>query len=76
MLEIKYSNKDLLPKFGVFVLVSCGSLLIQYLVMKSGVSLLGRGFLVENFLVAVGILLGLIWNFTMYKKLIWKTKKS
>ncbi|MFC1727713.1 glycosyltransferase [Patescibacteria group bacterium] len=71
-----FDFKKLLPKFMIFIMISFGSLLIQFLVMKVGVALLGRGFIIENGLVAVGILIGLIWNFTMYKKLIWKTKHS
>lgn len=65
----------LLSKFIVFNLVSMGSILIQFIVMKVGVGILGRGFLVENGLVMVGILIGLVWNFTMYKKVVWKKKK-
>jgi len=65
----------LLAKFATFVLVSMGSILIQFVVMKIGVSVLGRGFIIENGLVMVGILIGLVWNFTMYKKVIWKKKK-
>ncbi len=64
----------LLGKFAMFNLVSMGSIFIQFIVIKIGVGALGRGFLIENGLVMVGILLGLAWNFTMYKKVIWKTK--
>ena len=66
--------KKLLPKFAQFNLVSLGSILIQFLVMKFGVTLLGRSLIHENSLVAVGILIGLVWNYTMYTKLIWKKK--
>jgi dolichol-phosphate mannosyltransferase len=64
----------LLGKFLVFNLVSLGSIFIQFVVMKLGVGILGRGFLIENGLVMVGILIGLVWNFTMYKKVVWKKK--
>ncbi len=65
----------LLAKFLQFNLVSLGSILIQFLVVKIGVSILGRSLILENFLVIIGILIGLIWNYTMYTKIIWKNKK-
>jgi dolichol-phosphate mannosyltransferase len=75
--KIAFSNlKQLLPKFGLFNLVSFGSILIQFIVIKLGIGLLGRGLLIENGLVMVGILIGLVWNFTMYKKVIWKAAKT
>jgi len=61
-------------KFLQFNFVSLGSILIQFLVMKIGVSFLGRSILWENILVACGILIGLIWNYTMYTRIIWKKK--
>jgi len=64
--------KKLFLKFLQFNLVSTGSILIQFLVMKIGVAILGRAFLLENFLMMVGILIGLIWNYTMYTRFIWK----
>ena len=42
--------------------------------MKIGVSILGRSLILENIFVMVGILVGLIWNYTMYTRLIWKKK--
>jgi len=67
--------KRLLYKFLQFNFVSLGSILIQFLVMKIGVSILGRSILWENILVACGILIGLIWNYTMYTRIIWKKKQ-
>lgn len=64
----------LILKFLQFNLVSLGSILIQFVVMKIGVGILGRSFWLENMLVAIGILIGLIWNYTMYTRLIWKKK--
>ncbi len=49
-----------------FNFVSLGSILIQFFVMRVGVTILGRSFIWENLLVAAGILFGLIWNYTMY----------
>lgn len=67
--------KKLIFKFFQFNLVSLGSIFIQFLVMKVGVNLLGRSFLWENILVGIGILIGLVWNYTMYTRLIWKNAK-
>lgn len=66
--------KKLIIKFLQFNLASMGSIIIQFLVLKIGVNLLGRSFLIENSLVAVGILLGLVWNYLMYTRWIWKKK--
>lgn len=68
--------KKLVFKFLQFNLVSLGSILIQFVVMKIGVSILGRSLILENILVMVGILIGLIWNYTMYTRLIWKDAKN
>ncbi|MFC1711813.1 glycosyltransferase [Patescibacteria group bacterium] len=71
--KIKFSKVGkLLAKFVQFNLVSLGSILIQFVVMKIGVSVVGRSLLWENLLVMIGILIGLVWNYTMYTKLIWK----
>lgn len=64
--------KKLVLKFFQFNLVSLGSILIQFLVMKIGVAALGRSAIWENILVAIGILIGLTWNYIMYTRLIWK----
>jgi len=66
--------KKLISKFIQFNLVSLGSIIIQFFTLKIGVSLLGRSLIIENLLVAAGILLGLIWNYIMYTRLIWKSK--
>lgn len=71
-----FDIKKVVPKFAVFNLVSMGSIIIQSVIMWLGVSTLGRGFWIENGLVMIGILIGLVWNFTMYKKVVWKTKHA
>jgi len=68
--------KKLLIKFIQFNLASMGSIIIQFLVLKIGVGLLGRSFWIENGLVAIGILIGLIWNYLMYTRFVWKTHKK
>lgn len=75
-LEAGKNIQKLLLKFGQFNLFSLGSLLIQFVVMKIGTGILGRGFFIENGLVVVGILLGLVYNFTIYTRLIWKTSQK
>jgi len=61
-----------LVRFVKFNVLSLGSIVIQNIVLLGGVYLLGRGSLVENGLVLLGILLGLIWNYLMYTRVVWK----
>lgn len=61
-------------KFLQFNFLSGGSLLIQYLVMRFGLSFFGQTFLVRQTLFVTGILLGLTWNFSFYRKVIWKAR--
>lgn len=63
-----------LVRFGKFNVLSLGSIVIQNLVLFLGVRALGQSFLIENGLVLLGILLGLIWNYLMYTRVVWKTK--
>lgn len=69
------SFKSLLLKLPQFNVLSLGSVLIQAAVMEMGTRLIPID---NNFidfgLVALGILVGLVWNFTMYTKIVWKTK--
>lgn len=64
--------KKLIAGFIKFNILSLGSIIIQNLVLLLGVKLLGRSFLAENGLVLTGILLGLIWNYLMYTRIVWK----
>ncbi|MCX6816776.1 MAG: glycosyltransferase family 2 protein [Candidatus Beckwithbacteria bacterium] len=64
--------KKLLVGFIKFNILSLGSIIIQNLVLLLGIKLLGRSFLAENGLVLTGILLGLIWNYLMYTRVVWK----
>lgn len=61
-----------LIRFIKFNLSSLGSILIQNLVLIGGIKLLGQTFMIENLLVIVGILLGLIVNYLMYTRVVWK----
>ena len=65
----------LIKKLPMFNFLSLGSIVIQAVVMWSGTKILDVSSLLPYlFLVVLGILLGLIWNFTMYTKVIWKNK--
>ncbi|MFC1627033.1 glycosyltransferase [Patescibacteria group bacterium] len=75
----KFSGKQLgkLGKgFLKFNVLSVGSIIIQNIVLLGGIALLGRSFWIENALVIFGILLGLIWNYLMYTRVVWKTHKK
>lgn len=63
-----------LARFIKFNLSSFGSLIIQNIVLFGGVALLGQSIIIENILVTVGIILGAIWNYLMYTRVVWKTK--
>jgi dolichol-phosphate mannosyltransferase len=71
----RFSMKNLNRLFKGFLkfnLLSIGSIIIQNVVLLLGVYFLGRSFLIENGLVIIGILLGLIWNYLMYTRVVWK----
>jgi dolichol-phosphate mannosyltransferase len=70
-----------LSKFAQFNLGSVGSVVIQYIVMQACVALFGvftiltlGSFAVEsdNLYLVLGVLLGMIWNFSIYSLVIWK----
>lgn len=71
-------------KFLQFNVGSFGSIAIQYAVMQVAVrtfgiftlfSLAGIDIVVDNVYLAVGVLLGMIWNFTIYNTVIWRKSK-
>ncbi len=64
----------LIFKFLQFNLTSLGSIFIQWVVIVLGVKILGSGLILDNLYTMVGILIGLVWNYTMYTKIIWKKK--
>ena len=63
-----------LARFIKFNLSSFGSLIIQNIVLLGGVRLLGQSIKIENILVTIGIIMGAIWNYLMYTRVVWKTK--
>lgn len=60
------------PKFLQFNVVSLGSLAIQWATLYFGGQILGSAFWTIRGLYILGVLLGLVWNFTLYKRLIWR----
>ena len=68
------ANDLRLSRFIKFNVLSFGSLVIQNLVLIIGVKLLGQSLIIENTLVLLGIILGMIWNYLMYTRVVWKTK--
>lgn len=73
-----------IAKFLQFNLGSVGSVVIQYITMQllvrslgvfTVLSLLGVHITSDNFYLVLGVLLGMIWNFTVYSKIIWRKKK-
>lgn len=63
-----------LVRFIKFNISSLGSLVIQNIVLLGGVAILGQSWLIENSLVVGGILLGTVWNYLMYTRVVWKQK--
>lgn len=60
------------PKFNLLVM---GSILIQAVVLEIGSRLVGRDSnWIDFILISIGILLGLIYNYSMYKRYIWKNQ--
>jgi dolichol-phosphate mannosyltransferase len=72
-------------KFLTFNLSSVGSVVIQYITMQSAVRFLGIFTLItlagitissDNLYLIAGVLIGMVWNFTMYSKVIWRKKQE
>lgn len=75
----------LVYKFVEFNATSLGSLLIQAGVSEVGtrvfgivqvISILGFKLFSDDIYLMTGILIGMVWNYTMYNLVIWKKKKS
>jgi dolichol-phosphate mannosyltransferase len=64
----------MLFKFIQFNLTSLGAVVIQYVVVRIGVEIFGRPLYMVYFVIAV--LIGLVWNYFMYSKVIWKKKEE
>ena len=84
--DVKLKPSQVPAKFLAFNLSSIGSIVIQMVVAAIGTSIIGiRPLFNVPFLeyeidsgllfVVTGILLGMIWNYFAYTRLIWKTKQ-
>jgi dolichol-phosphate mannosyltransferase len=61
-----------LKKLGLFNFLSLGSMLIQTVVIFIGVDVIGRSGILENIYVIIGIGIGSIYNYKMYRHVVWK----
>ncbi len=68
----KISGVALLPKFIQFNLAALGGLLIQSGTVLFGTNITGRDSYFPWYIIGVSI--GLIWNYIMYSRVIWKSK--
>lgn len=66
----KIHRTSVIPKFFQFNLASVGAIIIQAGIVGLGTSIFGVASYRWFYLVGVGI--GMIWNYTMYSKVIWK----
>ena len=69
-------RKNLITKFVNFNFVSLGSVFIQFLTQLAGNYFFGDSRIIVYTFYIVGVFLGLISNFYLYKKFIWKHKKK
>ncbi len=59
----------------VYIVSSFIPIVVRSQLVAYAVVWLGNTFIVSNTAFMIGIILGLIWNFTVYSKIIWKGKK-
>ena len=72
--KLKKSLPILIPKFLSFNVLSFGSPIIQWLTVRAATNYIGDQDLVTWAAYISGILIGLVWNYTVYNKIIWKKK--
>jgi len=70
----KLKTRQIPFKFLQFNLTVLGSVVIQWLTIRTGRMLFGDEVSVIYFFYIMGVGIGLIWNYFFYNKLIWKTK--
>lgn len=61
-------------RFLVFNLASIGSVIIQFITIEIGTGIFGKPSYRIFYVLGVGI--GLIWNYFMYNRVVWKTHKG
>lgn len=60
----------------VYAIFSAVPILIRSQLIKLVINTIGNTFLVVNTAFLIGIIIGLIWNFTVYNQIIWKQPKK
>lgn len=67
--------KEKISKFGIFLLVNVGSYLIQRSCIE-GAKLVFKGSVLPILLIGfpLGIVIGLVWNYTFYSRIVWNKK--
>lgn len=66
------TNSELYKKFGLFYLIVMTSTLLQALTVFAGTSLFGDSLLVSNISLAIGVIIGFFWNYSLQSVKIWK----
>ena len=72
--KIEGSGKKI-RSFVIYILSSYVPIIFRSQLIKFSVSKFGDTFWVSNIAFFVGIVVGLIWNYLVYSKIIWKDKK-
>lgn len=71
---------EIIKKFLPFNVLSFGSAIIQFLFLKAGELIFGlehyKASLWYMLFYIAGVAVGLVWNYIMYSKVIWKAKKT
>jgi len=65
-----------IKSFVVYGLFSYMPIIFRSWLVKTSIATFGDTFLVANTAFMVGVMIGLVWNFTIYSKIIWKNKKA
>jgi len=68
-------KKDKVFGIVVYFVSSYIPILVRTKLVQMSVSFFGDRFLTTNVAFFIGIVFGLVWNFTVYSKIIWKEKK-
>ncbi len=63
---------DMLKSFPVYVLVSFIPIIFRSYIVSYSVILFGRNFWVYNSAFIIGVILGLVWNYFIYSKVLWR----
>ncbi len=66
----KVIGKKMIPKFLQFNITSLGALIIQTVSVWVGTVLFGKSAYFVSYIIGVGV--GLVWNYIMYSRVIWK----